>query len=151
MRLGASPVDVTGRRLTASEVIAFLARHPSTAARVAYHNTTSAVYCYPVGQGTLIPGAYEWERERLGVPWDGLAVEDSALGGTVTIFPDVNCNLRYSLVTGASAAAIASEIEKPAFQSPTGGSVLEDVRDLAEWAVPIITLVSVAFAWKAFK
>jgi len=131
---------ITGRELTSGEVAAFLARHPATAARVAYHNTTSALYCYPVGEGTMIPGAYEWERETLGIPWRGLYVPDSGLEGTVTIFPDATCDLHYSVVgdPGGVLAATASRPDPEAV--PHDRNVFDDLVDFASVILPLALL-----------
>jgi len=127
---------ITARPLTASEVAGFLARHPIVATRVGYHNTTSALYCYGPGEET-ISGLYRWERETLGIPHQGLAVTDNVLGD-VLIYPDANCDLRYTATSGVDPDIINAPTPAPV---PHDRTMWDDVVRFAEGAVAIGALV----------
>jgi hypothetical protein len=114
------------RPLTALEVTSFLIRHPVVAARVAYSSALSQFDCDQVYDSWISDDL----RDRLYpgvIPRQGIAVSDSVFGNVI-VFPDAECNFRYTGYVTDVPADIYDEQVPDAL--PYDRTFMDDVRDL---------------------
>jgi hypothetical protein len=133
-----------GRPLSSLQVASFLARHPVVASRVAYHNAQTSMLCYPVRESPFYAIGYEWSRRNLGIPHWGLGVDDASIG-PVVIFPDADCELHYSAISGPLAGPIIDAINEPPPDTiPHDRSMFDDLQTSVLWVA--VGLVAIALA-----
>jgi hypothetical protein len=142
--LGPGSNSLRGVTLSDWQIAGFLARHPVVAARVTYHALNQHAYCDP-GWWRL---GTEWERRTFGIPVYGISVDDTVFD-RVFIFPDADCDLHYSGVTGSyggsSADDIGEQTNKPPYVPPPHDrGPFDDLATAAVWlgvGLVAITLV----------